>query len=121
MSLLRPFGMMMPGREYQAAPYRFGFNGKENDNDVKGFGNQQDYGMRIYDTRIGRFLSTDPLSIKYPELTPYQFASNRVIDGIDLDGLEYFDSKRFGNKQGLYILRPNGFEIKNQNYTLNNL
>jgi hypothetical protein len=25
-------------------------------------------------------------------LTPYQFASNRPIDGIDLDGLEYLDS-----------------------------
>jgi hypothetical protein len=31
--------------------YRFGFNGKENDNDVKGWENSQDYGMRIYDPR----------------------------------------------------------------------
>jgi RHS repeat-associated protein len=69
--------------------YRFGFNGKENDNEVKGTGNQQDYGMRIYDPRLGRFLSVDPLTSSYPELTPYQFASNRPIDGIDLDGLEY--------------------------------
>ncbi len=83
-----PFGMMMPGREYQAQPSRFGFNGKENDHDVKGFGNQQDYGMRIYDTRIGKFLSVDPIAIYYPELTPYQFASNGPIQYIDLDGLE---------------------------------
>lgn len=41
----------------------------------------------------GRFLSVDPLAPDYPELTPYQFASNRPIDGIDLDGLEYDDSK----------------------------
>ena len=34
----------------------------------------------------------DPLTRSYPELTPYQFASNRPIDGIDLDGLEYMDS-----------------------------
>ncbi len=83
-----PFGMMMPGREYQAQPSRFGFNGKENDHDVKGFGNQQDYGMRIYDTRIGKFLSVDPLIKEYPELTPYQYASNTPIQAIDLDGLE---------------------------------
>ncbi|HBG70623.1 MAG: hypothetical protein A2W93_09630 [Bacteroidetes bacterium GWF2_43_63] len=70
--------------------HRFGFNGKENDNEVKGTGNQQDYGMRIYDPRLGRFLSVDPITSNYPELTPYQFASNRPIDGIDLDGLEYF-------------------------------
>ena len=53
-------------------------------------GSQQDYGMRIYDPRAGRFLSVDPLTPKYPELTPYQFASNRPIDGIDMDGLEFF-------------------------------
>jgi RHS repeat-associated protein len=41
--------------------YRYGFNGKGNDNEVKGIGNQQDYGMRIYDPRLGRFLSVDPL------------------------------------------------------------
>ncbi|MBT2563787.1 hypothetical protein J7E50_21490 [Pedobacter sp. ISL-68] len=32
----------------------------------------------------------DPIAAEYPELTPYQFASNRPIDGIDQDGLEYF-------------------------------
>jgi RHS repeat-associated protein len=86
-----PFGWAMPGRTYTAAGanYKYGFNGKENDNEVKGEGNQQDYGMRIYDPRVGRFLSVDPISKEYPELTPYQFASNSPIDGIDFDGLEY--------------------------------
>jgi hypothetical protein len=45
--------------------------------------------MRIYDPGVGRFLSVDPITSKYPELTPCQFASNRPIDGIDQDGLEY--------------------------------
>lgn len=95
----------MPHRSYAStANYRFGFNGKENDNESKGLGNQQDYGMRIYDPRLGRFLSIDPLSYKYQSLTPYQFASNRAIDGIDLDGLEYFDSKKFGGQSSLYLL-----------------
>ena len=35
-----------------------------------------------------RFLSVDPIGRKYPELTPYQFASNTPIQAIDLDGLE---------------------------------
>ncbi|MEO8405734.1 MAG: RHS repeat-associated core domain-containing protein, partial [Chitinophagaceae bacterium] len=88
-----PFGMGMPGRKFAAGGlYRYGFNGKENDDDAKGEGNQQDYGMRIYDPRIGKFLSIDPVSNKYPHLTPYQFASNRPIDGIDLDGLEFVTS-----------------------------
>ncbi|GAA3937224.1 hypothetical protein GO495_12075 [Chitinophaga oryziterrae] len=83
-----PFGMLQPDRSYSLGSYRYGFNGKENDNEVKGEGNQQDYGMRVYDPRIGRFLSVDPLTQKYPELTPYQFASNTPIWAIDIDGAE---------------------------------
>jgi RHS repeat-associated protein len=85
------FGMQMPGRNFIGKTYRYGFNGKENDNDIKGDGNQQDYGFRIYDPRLGRFLSVDPISNKYPELTPYQFASNKPIRAVDLDGLESLD------------------------------
>ena len=79
----------MPHRSYgSTANYRFGFNGKENDNESKGLGNQQDYGMRIYDVRLGRFLSVDPLAPRFPMLTPYQYASNNPIFNIDIDGLE---------------------------------
>ncbi|MFM9911469.1 MAG: RHS repeat domain-containing protein [Chitinophagaceae bacterium] len=88
--------MKMPGRTYTApsTTYRYGFNGKEEDDEVKGDGNQQDYGMRIYDPRLGRFFSVDPLTHEYPELTPYQFASNRPIVEVDLDGLEAKDLYR---------------------------
>ena len=68
--------------------YAFGFNGKENDNEVKGSGNQQDYGMRIYDNRLGRFFSMDPLSKSFPWYAPYQFAGNKPVWAKDLDGLE---------------------------------
>ncbi len=37
-----------------------------------------------------RFISVDPLTKKYPQLTPYQFASNTPIQAIDMDGLESF-------------------------------
>jgi RHS repeat-associated protein len=97
-----PFGMLQPSRQYGQLG-RYGFNGKENDNEVKGEGNQQDYGMRIYDPRLGKFLSVDPITKKYPELTPYQFASNRPIDGIDMDGLEYVKRIHTVNPQGLVI------------------
>ena len=39
--------------------YRFGFNGMENDHEMKGTGNSLDFGARIYDPRIGKFLSID--------------------------------------------------------------
>ncbi len=71
--------------------YLYGFNGKERDSNLGG-GTHYDYGFRIYNPRIAKFLSVDPLTKSYPMLTPYQFASNRPIDGIDLDGLEYLNS-----------------------------
>jgi len=70
--------------------YRFGFNGKEMDNEVKGVGNQYDYGFRIYDPRIAKFLSVDPLFKEYPWYTPYQFAGNKPIWAIDMDGAEEY-------------------------------
>ena len=55
---------------------------------MKSSGIQYDYGFRIYDARIGKFLSIDPLSPDYPWYTPYQFAGNMPIYAMDLDGLE---------------------------------
>ncbi|WPQ60127.1 RHS repeat-associated core domain-containing protein [Chitinophaga sancti] len=86
-----PFGMGMGDRKWSLGGYRYGFNGKENDNEVKGEGNEQDYGMRVYDPRLGRFLSVDPLFESYPYYTPYQFAGDNPIKYIDLDGLEKVD------------------------------
>ncbi len=83
------FGMSMKGRSWQSEKYRYGFNGQENDGD----GGFQDYGMRVSKEKIGRFMSVDPITAQYPELTPYQFASNTPIEAIDLDGLENWSSK----------------------------
>ena len=80
----------MPMRSYNATAFRFGFNNKEKDDEAKGTGNQIDYGMRTYDPRLGKFLSVDPMAIKYPWYTPYQFAGNKPIAAIDIAGLEEF-------------------------------
>ncbi len=76
------------GRTYttQAGGYRYGFNGKENDNEVKGEGNSLDFGERIYDSRLGRWLSIDPLQAKYPNLSPYCAFANNPIYFIDPTG-----------------------------------
>ncbi len=86
----------MPGRYGLAnlvgqGGYRYGFNGQEKDDDLTGTtGATYDYGFRIYDARIAKFLSVDPLTGKFPELSTYQFASNSPIVAVDLDGLEAF-------------------------------
>lgn len=84
-----PFGMLMDGRSYTSSDYRFGFNAQEKDDEVLGEGNALSFKYRIYDTRLGRFLSIDPLFKEYPWNSTYAFAENRVIDGIDLEGAEF--------------------------------
>ena len=95
--------MQMPGRTYQASSsssYRYSFNGKEDDKDING--GAQDYGMRIYDKRLVKFLSTDPLTRNFPFYTPYQFAGNSPIKYIDLDGKEPQDYMCNWQYQTLY-------------------
>lgn len=98
-----PFGMLQEGRVFNTSGYRFGFNGKENDDEIKGVGNIIDYGARVYDPRVAKFLSVDPLQMQYPGLTPYQYAGGNPISGVDLDGCEfgwfvyeYLEKKIFG-------------------------
>jgi hypothetical protein len=57
----------------------------------------QDYGFRLYNPGLGRFLSVDPLRESYPWYTPYQFAGNMPITSIDLDGAEPKDATGAGD------------------------
>ncbi|WP_308993698.1 polymorphic toxin type 50 domain-containing protein [Mariniflexile litorale] len=91
-----PFGMLLPNRHGNSSDYRYGFQGQEMDNEVKGEGNSLNYKFRMHDPRVGRFFATDPLTHKYPWYSPYQFAGNKVIEFNELEGLEEF--KRLTNK-----------------------
>ena len=51
----------------------------------------------MHDPRVGRFFAVDPLAPKYPWYTPYQFSGNRVIDMVELEGLEPAEP---GTKEG---------------------
>ncbi len=83
------FGSLMPKRGFNSVSYRYGFNGKEKDDELKGSGNSYDFKFRMHDPRLGRFLSLDPLQKDYPWNSPYAFAENKVINGADLEGLEW--------------------------------
>ncbi|HXB13878.1 MAG TPA: RHS repeat-associated core domain-containing protein, partial [Bacteroidia bacterium] len=88
-----PFGMLEPGRSYLLSPdssYRFAFNDKLKTDEIYGDGNAYDYGMRMYDPRLGRFLSIDPLEKKFAYYSPYMFAGNKPIIAVDVDGLEEY-------------------------------
>jgi len=82
-----PFGMMMAGKDYTTgSEYRYGFNGYEKDNEIKGEGNSLNFGNRVYDSRLGRFLSIDKFAKKFPNESNYAFASNSPISAKDING-----------------------------------
>jgi RHS repeat-associated protein len=81
-----PYGMLIPERSRSSSEYRYGYNGKENDNEVKGTGNSIDYGARIFDPRVGRFLSLDPKIYLFPSKSPFHYGANNPIRNIDVDG-----------------------------------
>jgi len=112
--------------------YLFGFNGKEMED---GIGDGYDFGARIYDARLGRWLAVDPLQMKYPELSSYNFVANSPLLFIDPDGkkikipktanrkaiLKMINSKALGlyaiNEEGyLFIKRKSGDEEKYSKY-----
>jgi len=68
--------------------YLYSFQGQERDDEVKGAGNSVNYKYRMHDPRLGRFFAVDGKTKTYPELSPYSFSANRVIDAIELEGLE---------------------------------
>ena len=66
----------------------YSFQGQEHDDEVKGEGNSVNYKYRMHDPRVGRFFAVDPLLKKYPWNSTYAFSENRVVDGVELEGLE---------------------------------
>ncbi len=89
----------MPGRSYSSPAYRYGFNGKEKTDEINGNGNEMDFGARIYDSRLCIWMSKDPLEIKYPGLTPYNYCAEEPILFIDPDGKK---------------INPNGLSVENK-------
>jgi RHS repeat-associated protein len=83
-----PFGGQSRGEVLIYRIMCHGFNGKRIDNEIYGIGDFYDYGMRMFDPRGGRFGSMHPISSDYSTLSPFQYASNRPIDGLDINGQE---------------------------------
>lgn len=81
--------------------YRYGFNGMEKDDNTYGEGNAYDFGNRIYDSRLGRWLSVDRFASKYPSISPYVFAENNPIVILDIGGDSTVYFSESGKKIGV--------------------
>lgn len=78
-----PFGMQMDSRNGStSADGRYKFTSKERDAE-SGY----DYfGARYYDSRIGRWMSVDPMKEKFPSWSPYVYALDNSIRNDDPNG-----------------------------------
>jgi len=93
-----PFGFAMDNRNFSSSDYRFGFNGMEKDDEMKGSGNSYTTEFRQYDSRLGRWLSLDP-RIDF-QRSPYSSMGDNPIFNNDILGDEFKTKKdkRLANK-----------------------
>ena len=80
----KPFGgdyidQQAPGTDYSE---RFRFTGKERDAET----GYDYFGARYYSSSLGIWLSVDPMSDKYPSLSPYVYCADNPVNAFDPDG-----------------------------------
>jgi RHS repeat-associated protein len=95
-------------RRFTHSAYRYAFNSMEKDDEVKGGGNSYDFGARMYDSRLGRWLSIDRIFSKYPYASTYCFAVNTPIQARDPDGNYVFFVNGYYNAYGGNITGTKG-------------
>jgi len=62
--------------------YRYGFQGQEADDELRGKGNSWNYKYRMHDARIGRFFAVDPwFQAKYDSISSFNYGLDGVAGG----------------------------------------
>jgi len=104
------FGSRFEGDFISNPSSKYLFSTKEVNNDF-GLG-WSDFGYRFYmgDSGIPRFISIDPIAEKFPFVNPYNYAENKVPNGLDLHGLQLID-----NKRAKINISAGGVSLKTQN------
>ena len=84
-----PWGMVLEGRSSNTANVndKYKFTGKERDVET----GYDYFGARYYDSRIGRWLSVDPMAEKYPGWTPYNYVMDGPLNNVDPDGMDWYN------------------------------
>ena len=79
---------------YHATSYsaRYTFSGKERDEET----GYSYFGARYYNSSYSIWLSVDPMSDKYPSLSPYAYCADNPVKLVDVDGEEVYI---FGDQQ----------------------
>ena len=94
------------------APYTF--SGKEKDVET-GYGY---FGARYYDSGLSIWLSVDPMSDKYPSMSPYNYCANNPVILVDPDGRDCYEI--FINEKGKAQINVERNNDENNTYTFIN-
>lgn len=99
-----PFGSIMNGRSYTSGlNVKYKFTCKERDEETK-----YDYfGARFYESRLGRWLSIDPLADKYPGWSSFCYVQNNPLGLVDINGLYGVEISERGD---VYITSLSAFQ-----------
>jgi RHS repeat-associated protein len=81
-----PFGVQLDGRTANSGDYRYGYQGSEADNEIKGQGLSYTTYFRQLDPRVGRWLSIDPDKDNWSDESPYVSMINNPVVYNDPDG-----------------------------------
>jgi hypothetical protein len=101
-----PFGMLQPDRRYSLGTYRYGFNGQEKSDEIKGEGNSYTAMFWKYDPRIGRRWNLDPEPIT--DISQYATFNNSPILYSDVLGNSSEPPAWYTKAKATYMLFMHG-------------
>lgn len=109
--------MVMPNRAESTSDYRYGFNDVEMDDEIKSQkGTSYDFGARMYDSRVGRWLTIDAASSLKPDVSPYLGLADNPIVFRDPDGNDEWNVVVIKNQNGQVVrkmsMRVSQYNIK---------
>jgi RHS repeat-associated protein len=89
-----PYGeLFVSQRNTEEFDSRYKFTAKELDNET----NYTYFGARYYDSELSVWLSVDPMSDKYPSLSPYCYSANNPVVLVDPNGTSISEFDENGN------------------------
>ena len=91
-STYRPQNQLLPQGNLSAIAY-YTFSAKEKDSET----NLSYFGARYYTSDLSIWLSVDPMSDKYPSLSPYTYCANNPIKLVDPNGEDWFENELTGD------------------------